>query len=64
MIYNIYLSQKQLPRKTKSRLVITEYAGYIFWQLFCGDYKPAVLARGTLGDWAGVGYWDGAAEEG
>ena len=31
---SLYLSQKQLPRKMKSRLVIIEYAGYIFWLLF------------------------------
>ena len=31
----IYFSQKQLPRELKLRLVITEYTGYIFWQLFC-----------------------------
>ena len=30
---NIHFSQKQLPRKTKTRLVIIECAGYIFWQL-------------------------------
>ena len=30
----LYISQKQLPRKMKSRLVIIECAGYIFWQLF------------------------------
>ena len=30
----IYFSQKQLPRKMTSRLVNTECAGYIFWQLF------------------------------
>ena len=31
---NIYLnfSQRQLPRKLKTRLVIIECAGYIFWQ--------------------------------
>ena len=30
----LYFSQKQLPRKLKTRLVIIECAGYIFWQLF------------------------------
>ena len=30
----LYSSQKQLPHKMKSRLVIIECAGYIFWQLF------------------------------
>ena len=30
----IYVSQKQLPRKMKSRLVIIQCAGNIFWQLF------------------------------
>ena len=34
---NIYFSQKQLPRKMKSRLVIIDCAGYNFWQLFCGE---------------------------
>ena len=29
-----YTSQKKLPRKMKSRLVIIECAGYICWQLF------------------------------
>ena len=35
-IYSIllYFSQKQLPRETKTRLVITKCAGYIFWQSF------------------------------
>ena len=32
-IFLLYFSQKQLPRKMKSRLVITKCAGYIFWQL-------------------------------
>ena len=32
---SVYIfSQKQLPRKMKSRLVIIECAGYIFWQWF------------------------------
>ena len=26
--------KKQLPCKMKSRVVMTEFAGYIFWQLF------------------------------
>ena len=30
----LHLLQKQLPRKVKSRLVIIQCAGYIFWQLF------------------------------
>ena len=30
----LYSSQKQLPRKMKSRLVIIECAGNNFWQLF------------------------------
>ena len=30
----VHFSQKQLPRKTKTRLVILECAGYIIWQLF------------------------------
>ena len=30
----IYLSQKQMPRIMKSRLVIIECADNIFWQLF------------------------------
>ena len=30
----INFSSKQLPRKMKTRLVIIECAGYIFWQLF------------------------------
>ena len=30
----LYFSQKQLPGKMKSRLVILECAGYIFWPLF------------------------------
>ena len=30
----LYSSQKQLPRKMEPGLVITECAGYIFWQLF------------------------------
>ena len=30
----LYFTQKQLPRKMKSRLVIMKGAGYIFWQLF------------------------------
>ena len=32
----LYISQKQLPREMKSRLVITftECVGYILWQLF------------------------------
>ena len=30
----LYCLQKQLPRKMKSRLVIEECAGYIFWQIF------------------------------
>ena len=33
-IYTSQFSQKQLPRKMKSRLVILECAGYILWQLF------------------------------
>ena len=32
-----YRSQKQLPRKMKSRLVNIMCAGYIFWQLFLWD---------------------------
>ena len=41
----LYFSQKQLPRKMKSRLVIRKCAGYIFWQLFfCGDYKYATAS--------------------
>ena len=31
---HLYFSQKQLPRKMKSRLVIIACAGYILWQLF------------------------------
>ena len=31
---HLYLSQKQLPRKMKTRLVIIECAGYTFSQLF------------------------------
>ena len=34
IIYVLYFSQKQLPRKMKSRFVITTCAGYIFKQLF------------------------------
>ena len=36
LIYSFYIhfSQKQLPREVKSRLVIMECTGYIFWQLF------------------------------
>ena len=30
----VFFSQKQLPRKMKSRLVIIVCAGYTFWQLF------------------------------
>ena len=30
----IYVSQKQVPRKMKTRLVIIECAGYTLWQLF------------------------------
>ena len=30
----VYFSQKQPPRKLKTRLVIIECAGHIFWQLF------------------------------
>ena len=30
----LYFSQKQLPRKMKSRLLIIKCAGYISWQLF------------------------------
>ena len=30
----LYISQKQLPRKMKSRFVIIVCAAYIFWQLF------------------------------
>ena len=33
-IIELYFSQKQLPRKMKSRLVIIMCAGYIFRQLF------------------------------
>ena len=28
----LYISQKQLPRKMKMRLLIIECAGYILWQ--------------------------------
>ena len=28
------LLTKQMPRKMKSRFVVTECAGYVFWQLF------------------------------
>ena len=39
----LFFSQKQLPRKMKSRLVIIECADYIFWQLFLRLlYIPAV----------------------
>ena len=31
---SIYISQKQLPRRMESHLVIVAYTGYIFWQLF------------------------------
>ena len=30
----LFFSQRQLPHKMKSRLVMIECAGYIFWQLF------------------------------
>ena len=30
----LYVSQKQLPRKMKTRLVIIECAGYTLWQFF------------------------------
>ena len=33
-IGKVYFSQKQLPRKMKSCLLIIECAGYINWQLF------------------------------
>ena len=35
----IYFPQKQLPRKMKTRLVITECTGYIFWQFFCEKHN-------------------------
>ena len=41
----LYFSQKQLPRKMKSRLVITECAGYIFWQLF---FAATIVVFGFL----------------
>ena len=41
----IYFSQKQLPRKMKSRLVIIMCAGYIFWQLFLWRLKLCVLMK-------------------
>ena len=34
LVFIIYVSQKQLLRKMKPRLVITECAGYIFLQFF------------------------------
>ena len=34
----MYFSQKRLPRKMKSRLVIIECAGYIFGSCFCDHY--------------------------
>ena len=36
MVGMLYFSQKQLPCKMKSRLVIIKCADYIFWQLLCG----------------------------
>ena len=43
-ILYIYFSQKQLPRKTKPRLVVINCAGYVFWQLFLWEvYIERVL---------------------
>ena len=51
----LYCSQKQLPSKMKSRLVIIRCAGYIFWQLFfaatifgeAGELSAIVILNGN-----------------
>ena len=35
----LILEPKQLLRKMKSHLLIIKCAGYIFWQLLCGNYS-------------------------
>ena len=42
-----YFSQKQLPRKMKSRLVITKYTGYILWQMFFAATVNIILRHQT-----------------
>ena len=48
----LYFSQKQLPRKMMSRLVIIECAGYIFWQLFLWplqlSYLPSLVTTPSV----------------
>ena len=45
----LYISQKQLRRKLKSRLVIVACAGYIFWQLFLWEvYKVNLYILGIF----------------
>ena len=43
----LYSSQKQLPRKMKSRLVIIECAGYIFGQSFLGTLGVIIIVTLT-----------------
>ena len=43
----IHFSQKQLPRKKKSRLAIIACAGYILWQLFLWQVVIALCIYGT-----------------
>ena len=39
----VYFSEKYLPRKKKSRMVIIKCPGYIFGSYFCGDYSSICL---------------------